>query len=217
MTVKLDENTKRQIKDMLTRMEGPVTAHLFLSQNHCLYCNEVKELMDNIVKLAPKGKLKLEACECDTESEKAKKHGIDKHPAVVLEGKNKGKVRTFGIMSGYEFGSFIEDIVDVSRGETGLLSQEAKDYIKSIDKPVHIQVFVTPTCPFCPGTVRLDHAAAMINPNITGDMIEAMEFHELSEKYKVFGVPKMVINEEVHLEGAPPEGMFIEKLKESLS
>jgi len=60
-------------------------------------------------------------------------------------------------------------------------------------------------CPYCPQQVRLVHKLAIINPNITGDMVEAMEFQELAAEYDVLGVPKTVINEELHLEGAFPK------------
>jgi len=38
----------------------------------------------------------------------------------------------------------LEDIVDVSRGESGL-SEASKKALAGLTKPVHIQVFVTPT------------------------------------------------------------------------
>jgi len=53
-------------------------------------------------------------------------------------------VRFYGIPAGYEFGTLIDDIVDVSRG-TGGLSPETEAYLKSLDTDVHLQVFVTPT------------------------------------------------------------------------
>ncbi len=215
MAIEMDEATKRQVSDLLSRMEGNVTIHLFLSENHCLMCNETRELVEIIAGLAPEGKLVVDVCECDTDTEKAKKYKIDKHPAIVIEGKNKGLIRYFGIPSGHEFGAFIEDIIDASIGDSKILSPKGKDMIKAIDKPVHIQVFVTPTCPYCPRAVRLAHAAAMLNEHVTADMIESMEFQELAMKYRVMGVPKLVFNETVTIEGAPPEPMFLQKLTQS--
>ena len=45
-----------------------------------------------------------------------------------------------------------------------------------MSKPVHIQVFVTLTCPYCPMAVQLAHEMAMESPLITSDMVEATEF-----------------------------------------
>ena len=43
-------------------------------------------------------------------------------------------------------------------------------------------------------------------------MVEASEFPHLANKYQVYGVPRTVINEVVHLEGAYPEEMMISEL-----
>ncbi|MFX0162431.1 MAG: thioredoxin family protein [Candidatus Hodarchaeota archaeon] len=45
--------------------------------------------------------------------------------------------------------------------------------LKEIDKSVHIQVFTLTTCPYCPKAVHMAHKFAMVNKNITADMIEA--------------------------------------------
>jgi predicted DsbA family dithiol-disulfide isomerase len=50
---------------------------------------------------------------------------------------------------------------------------------------------------------------AFANPNITSHAIEAMEFMELARKYRVTGVPKTIVNDEVEIMGALPEDMFV--------
>jgi glutaredoxin-like protein len=106
-----------------------------------------------------------------------------------------------------EFTALIEDIVMVSQGTTNL-SEEVREKIRRIQKPIHIQVFVTPTCPYCPKAVRTAHQFAMENPHIVADMVEATEFAELAERYRVFAVPKVVINDAISFEGALPEHLF---------
>jgi glutaredoxin len=81
---------------------------------------------------------------------------------------------------------------------------------------VHFQVFVTPTCPYCPQAVRLAHKLAIESDLIRADMVEAIEFPQLSNKYHVHGVPRTVINETVHQEGAAPEPMLLAKLLEAV-
>ena len=50
---------------------------------------------------------------------------------------------------------------------------------------------------------------AFVNPNITSHAIEAMEFMELSRKFRVTGVPKTIVNDTVEIMGALPEEMFV--------
>ena len=82
---------------------------------------------------------------------------------------------------------------------------------------MHIQVFVTPTWPYCPGAVSLAHKLALECDAIRGDMVEAIEFPQLAQKYGVMGVPKTVINDEIEFEGALPEEMFVAQLMGALT
>jgi predicted DsbA family dithiol-disulfide isomerase len=54
------------------------------------------------------------------------------------------------------------------------------------------------------------------NPQITGDMVEAMEFPHLAQRYSVMGVPRTVINETDYIEGAVPEQLFISRVLNAL-
>lgn len=58
----------------------------------------------------------------------------------------------------------------------------------------------------------LAHKLALSSELITADMVEAMEFPELANHYQVYGVPRTVINDVVHIEGAVPEEMLIDQL-----
>ena len=62
----------------------------------------------------------------------------------------------------------------------------------------------------------LAHRLAMENEWITADMVEATEFPHLANKYEVYGVPRTVINETIHVEGAAPEPMLVNELMKVL-
>ena len=84
-----------------------------------------------------------------------------------------------------------------------------------MSKPVHIQVFITLTCPYCPMAVQLAHEMAMESTLITSDMVEATEFPHLAHKYDVAAVPKVVMNETIEFEGALPESEFLKYVLEA--
>lgn len=147
------------------------------------------------------------------DKEKANEYGIDKIPAIVLVGKKDYGVRFYGTPSGYEFMTLVQDMIAISKGET-TLNEGTKKEIRSINTPLHIQVFVTPTCPYCPNMVHLAHQAAIENDNIKADMVEIAEFPHLAHKYGVMGVPKTVINENIELAGSVTEETFIEKMSQ---
>jgi predicted DsbA family dithiol-disulfide isomerase len=62
----------------------------------------------------------------------------------------------------------------------------------------------------------LAHRLAMESEWITADMVEATEFPHLANKYEVYGVPRTVINETIHVEGAVPEPMLVNELMQVL-
>ncbi|PMQ01827.1 MAG: glutaredoxin [Dictyoglomus sp. NZ13-RE01] len=209
-----NENLKDKVKIILFSERSAGSKLVVPGRIECQYCQQTREILEEVVGLSDL--LELEVYDFLANEILAKKYNVDKIPAILFE--KNGEVlnlRYFGIPSGYEFSSLIEDIIDVSRGETGL-SQNTKAFLQTITSPVHIQVFVTPTCPYCPRMVRLAHQAALENKLITADMIEAIEFPHLAEKYEVSGVPKTVINDKVEVEGAVPENIFLEYLKSAL-
>lgn len=175
----------------------------------CQYCPEIKQLLEELGRLSDK--IKLTVYDFKKEAAKAAEYHLDRIPAIIIKTDTDTGIRFFGIPSGYEYMSLLEAIVDASRGQTEL-SPATKEALKKLKKDVNIQVFVTPTCPYCPMAVRLAHQMALESPHITASMIEASEFPELSQKYEVMGVPKSIFNETITLEGAVPEEVFLEQV-----
>ncbi len=209
----INDQTRKTIQKEFAALDRPVKLVLFSEELDCQYCRETKQLLEEITALSDK--LSLQTYNLITDKDKAAEFGITRAPAtVVMNGKDYG-IRYYGIPAGYEFGSLIEDIIDVSRGDSGL-SSATKAALAEIREPVHFQVFVTPTCPYCPQAVRLAHKMAMENDLITADMVEANEFPELSQQYQVMAVPRTIINEDHYFEGAMPESAVLGAVLQSL-
>jgi glutaredoxin-like protein len=175
----------------------------------CMFCKETKALLKDVCSLSEKIELLLYDFIADADL--AKEYGIDKIPATVIARDTGKNVRFFGIPSGYEYTAFIEAIIDASKGSTSL-KPETVQALKGIDKDIHIQTFVTPTCPYCTMSVRLGHQFALESHHIVADMIESTEFPYLAHKYNVVGVPRSIINESVTVEGAVPEEIFLQNV-----
>jgi len=74
---------------------------------------------------------------------------------------------------GYEFASLIHAIKMVS-SKSSALSTETKEQLKTLSKPLHIQVFVTLTCSYCPTAVQIAHGMALESPLVISDMVEVV-------------------------------------------
>jgi len=122
-----------------------------------------------------------------------------------------------GIPSGHEFSTLINDILLVSGRDSGL-SPQTREFLQKLDKPVHFQVFVTPTCPYCPQAVILAHRMAMENPGmIRAEGVEATEFPELANQFGVSGVPQTTINAGAGtVIGAVPEKQLLAEIQQAL-
>lgn len=204
----LRESDKKYIRELFEKeLEDNVRILVFTSKDNCEYCRHTVELLEELASLTPK--IALEKHDYDSERSLAESLGVDKVPATVIVARNDAKLYYFGIPSGYEFRSLLDDIIDVSKNMTRL-AEDVKSKIRVIDQPVHIKVFVTPTCPYCPRAVRTAHQFALENPKIRAEMIESLEFPELAQRYDVMAVPKIVINETTEFEGALPENVFAE-------
>lgn len=200
------------------RLKNPVRLVVFTQTIACDFCEQTEQIAEEVAGLSDLISVEVYNFVNDksvADKSVADQYGVDKIPALVVAGEKDYGIRFFGIPAGYEFTSLVEDIMMVSSGDSGL-SAETKAAVAGITAPVHIQVFVTPTCPYCPGAVLLAHKLAMESDKILGDMVEATEFPHLAQKYNVMGVPRSVINEKTHIEGAVPEALLIAQLMESL-
>ena len=210
----LNAEIAEQVKKELADVAGPVRLVMFTQEFECEYCTETRQLVEEVAALSDQ--LTAEIHNFVTDGDKAKELDIDKIPAIAVIGAEDYGVRFYGIPSGYEFTSLLHAIKAVAAG-TSDLSAEGKKVLEELKEPVHIQVFVTPTCPYCPRSVVLAHHMAIASPMVRADMVEATEFPHLSLKYQVMGVPRTVINETAYIEGAAPEEMVIAKLQEALA
>jgi len=204
----IPEEHKKHVKEKLdAEMKDEVGLVVFTQESECQFCRETRELVQEVASLSDK--IKLEVYDFVKDAEKAKEYRVDKVPAVAIVGTRDYGIRYYGVPYGYEFDPFVDNIVNVSRGTTNLL-EETRSKLRSIDKPVHVQVFVTLTCPYCPTAASLAHKFALeSNGMVRSDVIDVTEFPHLGQKYSVMGVPKIVINEQTELVGAVPEAQFV--------
>lgn len=205
-------------KEFEEELVNPVKLVFFTQSFECQFCAETHQIVEEVAGLSDQ--VALEVYDFVEDKDVAEEYGVDKIPAILVLRSEDGEdqdygIRFYGIPSGYEFTSIVEDIMDVSKGDSGL-QPRTREAIAQIDEPVHFQVFVTPTCPYCPQAVRLAHQFAMESELIRADMVEAIEFPHLANKYSVYGVPRTVINEIVHQEGAVPEPLMLAKLLEAV-
>jgi glutaredoxin-like protein len=217
MSELLNEDVKGQVREAFGGLQHPVQILFFGSQTNCDYCNDTRQLLEEVVAISPS--LGLTVYDLDVDAAAAKQYRVDKAPVFVVASKD-GETLTdtgiqyAGIPSGHEFSTLIEDILLVSSRDSGL-KETTREFLKGLQKPVHLQVFVTPTCPYCPRAVVLAHQMAMENPGmIRAEGVESMEFQEVAEQFNVRGVPQTTINNGAGtVVGAVPEANLLAEIQ----
>jgi alkyl hydroperoxide reductase subunit AhpF len=143
----LDENITKQIQEVFSSLVNPVEILLFTTQKDCEYCGDTRELMEEVCGLSDK--LSLRVVDIDKDAELAKQYHIERSPSIALLADVDGAridngIRFSGIPAGHEFSAFIHSIISVSRQEPGI-SQETQAFLDSLQSPVHLEIFTTPT------------------------------------------------------------------------
>jgi len=206
----ISDRDRKPVQDRLAKLVKPVKAVVFTQEMECQFCRETRGLLEELAGLTDK--LQVEVKDFLEDQAEAKRLSVDKIPAVVLlgEGDKDYGIRFYGIPAGYEFVSLMESLEMISKGDSGL-SPASREKLKALRKPLALQVFVTPTCPYCPRAVVLAFRLAVESPLISASMVEATEFPHLANKYQVSGVPHTVIGDSPQpMIGAYPEAAAVD-------
>jgi glutaredoxin-like protein len=215
----LNDEVTRQVSEMFDQIQEPVQVLFFGKKEDCEYCESTLQLIQEVTELSDR--IHLSIHDIDDDQGIAQQYKVDKTPGLVIAGKDGEQildygVRFAGIPSGHEFGSLIHDIILVS-GRDSALNPQTREILKGLTEPVLLQVFVTPTCPYCPQAVVLAHQMAMESPMIEAEMVEATEFWELSDRYNVSGVPQTTINQgAANVVGAVPAEHLLKEIDRAL-
>lgn len=219
MSELLNEEVIGQVKEAFQDLKEPVRI-IYFEGSDCQFCEETRQLVTEVAELSDQ--ISLEELHIEDNAELAETYAVDKAPGLVIAAQNGDEVvdhgiRYAGIPSGHEFSSLISDLLMVSSRDHGL-NGGTIDFLEDLEEPVHLQVFVTPTCPYCPRAVILAHRLAFASDMIQAEMVESSEFQALVQKFEVSGVPDTSINHGAgRVVGAVPEEELIAEIKKVIS
>ena len=201
----LKAEDREKVRSILAAIDHPVRLVVFTQAFECDYCRMTRELVEELAEL--NDRITAEVYDFVGDAAQVQTYQIDKIPAIIPIGERDYGIRFYGVPAGYEFMSLIEAIVDVGKRRHGL-PESILAQLARVDRPVHMQAMVSPTCPYCPRAVRAAHRFAMASDFIRGDMVEITEFPQLAVRYSVQGVPNTIINDAESIVGGQPDSEF---------
>lgn len=143
----LNDDITKQIREVFEGLTGSVHLMFFGSKTNCDYCDDTRQLAEEVAALSDL--LSIEIYDMEADGDLAAKYNVDKAPGLVIAAKEGEQITDFGVRlagipSGHEFTSLIQDIMLVSSRDSGL-NPQTREFLKVLDKPILLQVFVTPT------------------------------------------------------------------------
>lgn len=131
---------------------------------------------------------------------------------LEVDGQNNG-IHFSGIPSGHEFNSLILGILH-SSGTEHKLDLTLTKMVKKINEPLHFEVFISLSCHNCPDVVQSLNQFALINDNISSEMIDGGLYPTLIEERSIQGVPSVYLNGELFANGKIDTAQLVDKLIE---
>lgn len=202
----LPEDVRKQLTETFKALNKPVSLELFIqpgvndefSDYTAKFCADLARLNDKIT-------FKKQ----DIPSDRARDLGVTASPTLCLN-PDEYHIRFLGAPLGEEGKTFITAIMLVSLRASGL-SEASRALLDPLDTERLVQVFVSPSCPYCPGQAMHAIKAAIARPGLVkAECVEMNENRELTERYNVGSVPHTVINQGEHDGlGLMPEERFV--------
>lgn len=205
----LPEDQRKALSVYLKDFKEVVPVHLFVKpgQNDA-YADFAHSLMKDLVRLTDRITLSLHS---DDKKANAQ-FGVNRFPTLLIA-PEKYSIRFTGAPAGEEGQAFLHALMMVSTGNS-FLSAQSKDLLKELDEPRQIKVFVSPTCPYCPGQCVNAIKTAIEKPLLVSvECVETGENPEYAEEYSVGSIPHTVYDDErLSTVGMESEAAFVLQL-----
>jgi alkyl hydroperoxide reductase subunit AhpF len=139
----LNAQTISDVRRHFAELRDPVTLVVFSQSLEAAdLCAQNEQLVGEVAELSDK--ISVQVLNLAIDRERAAAYGIDRVPAIVVEGARDYGLRFYGVPSGYEFSNLIDAIVIASTG-TPQLSETTRTSLAGLTTDVDIKVFSTPT------------------------------------------------------------------------
>ena len=201
-----------ELTDRLAALPDAVRLVFFTQTFDCDTCLQAEQMVDEIGRLSER--VTVEKYNLVLDRERAAAFNIERAPAVAIVGATDRGLRYYGTPAGHELQSMIDAILVAGggAGDGGGLAAASLAAAAAVDRPVDIKVFVTTSCVYCPQATGLAYRLAAASPHISAAVIEATEFPDMVQRYRVSGVPKTVVDDRVELLGVHPEETFVREV-----
>ena len=198
----ITQDIKKALKGYFASMQKNIT--LVLQTGEHTKRDELKQFLSGVAEVSDK--IQLE--ERDT-------NGVLRSSISFLleaDGEDTG-IRFSGIPGGHEFNSFVLALLHAS-GTALKVDDSVASLVKGVKDELKFEVFISLSCHNCPDVVQALNQFALLNPNISAEMIDGGLYQSLVEERDIQGVPSVYLNGELFANGKVDAATLIDKLLE---
>jgi thioredoxin reductase (NADPH) len=204
----IPEDNLAELTKFFEPMQEPVELVVFTDpKQNAPYNTFMESLCRELAELTPKITVRSEPLDGDA----AKLYGVDFSPTLLLA-PDRYRIRYMGAPLGEEARTLIETIMRLSVGKSGL-GQISRQLLGELEEKRDVKVFVSPSCPYCPGQVSHAFHCAIERPDlVSAACVDISQHTELAAKLNVGSVPHTFVNDDFQVLGLVPEERFVVEL-----
>jgi len=197
----LDSNILEQVKGVFASLSSDITLSVTRNSND-EKSTEFSSFIEDIASTSDKVKAVYQ-------------EGEQFSFSILRNGEETG-ISFRGIPNGHEFTSLLLAILNSDGQGKNLPDEAIAARIKSLKGKIRLQTYVSLTCTNCPDVVQALNVMALINPNISNEMVDGGLYQDEIQRLNIQGVPSVFLNGEPFHTGRGDLGTLLGKLEDKL-
>ncbi len=195
----LDKSLKDQVTAIFAGLESEYMFDVYASKEHESY-GELVELLEDVVSCSEKLSVKINDGEAISFS-------------LIKNGEETGIVFR-GIPNGHEFTSLLLAVLNSDGKGKNQPDEFTRNRAKALKGEIKLTTFVSLTCTNCPDVVQALNLLAIINPNVTHEMVDGAVYPEEAKSFRIQAVPAVYADGELLHVGKGEFGQLLAKLED---
>jgi len=203
------ETILKQLREAFRQLPNDIHLYLFTRKgDDTVFAQATRQVVRSFRELTDK----IAFREYNLDHELAEKWHVEHSPTLLIE-PERYSIQWLGAPIGEETRLFLETLMMIGRGESGL-SDQSLSVVKKIDQERHVKVFVSPTCPYCPQQAMNALRAVIELPELISLQIVDIQCNpDLANQYSAQSVPQTFADDVLIGMGAQPEEVFLLSLQ----
>jgi len=203
------ETILKQLREAFRQLPNDIHLYLFTRKgDDTVFAQATRQVVRSFRELTDK----ITFREYNLDHELAEKWHVEHSPTLLIE-PERYSIQWLGAPIGEETRLFLETLMMIGRGESGL-SDQSLSVAKKIDQERNVKVFVSPTCPYCPQQAMNAVRAVIELPELISLQIVDIQCNpDLANQYSAQSVPQTFADDVLIGMGAQPEEVFLLSLQ----